>query len=271
MSALRLVQDAQLDPVEAYRRWLLGQGLSARTVLLRLRFAAMLLAEWGTFDQPPHVLAEWLSRHEGWTRRTYLNHLRSLYGWLVESGQLEADPVARLRRGPMPRPKPHPLPTDQAARLLATATGNLEAFLVLGLYAGFRLHEIAKVRGEDVDETTTYVLGKGGLAATLPTHPEVWRIAQRYPREGHWFPSPAEHREHITHSAVSQQVTAHMRAHGIENGGAHRLRHTYITRLARKGVQPRIIQDLARHSSLDTTMRYIEVSSAERAAAIRSL
>ncbi len=49
-------------------------------------------------------------------------------------------------------------------------------------------------------------------------------------------------------------------AAGIEHASSHSGRRTFITNLSEKGVSTRVIQELARHSSMATTQRYIDVS-----------
>ena len=46
----------------------------------------------------------------------------------------------------------------------------------------------------------------------------------------------------------------------VEHASSHSGRRTFITNLSEKGVSVRVIQELARHSSLVTTQRYIDVS-----------
>lgn len=46
----------------------------------------------------------------------------------------------------------------------------------------------------------------------------------------------------------------------ISGASSHSGRRTFITNLADKGINPRVIQKLARHSSLNTTMIYIDVN-----------
>ena len=67
--------------------------------------------------------------------------------------------------------------------------------LLLAALAGLRAHEIAKVRGHDVDSDarTLYVIGKGGHAATIPTAPATGRDRRTMPARGLWFPAIATH------------------------------------------------------------------------------
>jgi len=45
------------------------------------------------------------------------------------------------------------------------------------------------VCGEDVDQDSVYIVGKGGRTDQIPTHPAVWALAQTRPRRGWWFPT----------------------------------------------------------------------------------
>lgn len=254
--------------VQAYREWLTGQGFSATTVHWRSYFAQARLDEWGTWDRSPAQVAAWLAQYEQWTRATYHNHLGSLYKWMVEVGLLEVSPVARIRRPPSPSPRPKPLSEVQLHLVLSTASGRLLTWLLLASKAGLRLHEVAKVRGEDFDEFGLTVHGKGGKAVRLPLHPTLREEAKGYPSRGYWFPSPHAGREHLSSSLVQFRVREHLRAQGIEDGGLHRLRHTYGTQLVRAGTPINVVQSLMRHSSLATTQMYLGVDEDERFAAI---
>ena len=47
---------------------------------------------------------------------------------------------------------------------------------------------------------------------------------------------------------------------GLSDCSSHSGRRTFITQLSEKGVSVRVIQELARHSDLSTSQRYIDVS-----------
>jgi len=255
-----------------YRNWLVSQGMSRNTIEQRVKFAEHFERRWGTFDVPSHEVVEWLMGYTGWTRRTYLSHVKSLYAFLIETGVVTESPVAKMRTPPPPPPRPKPLNAEELRTVLESADDRMRAWLLLGYLAGLRCHEIAKVRGEDIDERSFYVLGKGGREAVLPTHGALWTLAQSYPRKGWWFPSPQAKHDHVSPSLVGQCIRHHFRACGIEGtGSVHRLRYSFGTELSRSGAQIRVVQTLLRHSSLETTQRYIAVDEAERRAAIGGL
>lgn len=128
------------------------------------------------------------------------------------------------------------------------------------------------MRGEDVTERSIYVRGKGDKAASVPTHPILWDLAQDYPRRGYWFPPrrAGSTKLHVDSTTVTSTVTHHFAALGIE-GSCHRGRHTYATRLLRSGANLRVVQTLMRHESLTTTARYCAVDEDERMAAVLGL
>lgn len=257
--------------LQDYENWMLEQGLRPKTIEQRMGFAAWRHREWKTWHVSSGTIAGWLSQYSGWTALTYHSHLCSIYKWLVESAAIEASPMDIVRRPPTPRPKPKPLSPAQVEAVLDGVTGHLRTWMLLALLAGLRVHEIAKLRGEDIDEATIFVDGKGGQSASVPTHPVLWELAKTYPRIGMWFPSPARPGETYSPDHISGQIADRFRAAGVEKGSIHRLRATYGTTLRRSGVDVRVIQLLMRHSSLATTEHYLGVDDDECAAAIRLL
>lgn len=262
----------ELGTQAEYVAWLTGHGYARATVDKRTTFFARIVGEWGSLNPPPpEKLAAWLNGYDGWTRRTYLNHLKSVLTFLAETGVIDDDPLARYRRPPTPRPRPKPLTDAEQAAILDTDDQRLRTWLLLGCLAGLRAHEIAKMHGSDIDERVIFVRGKGAQEALLPTHPILWGIAETFPRGGYWFPSPHTDRDHVHYSLISNTIRAHFRAHGITNGATHRLRATYGTNLRRAGVDMRLIQELMRHKSLVTTEHYLGVGEDELAVAVRKL
>lgn len=145
--------------------------------------------------------------------------------------------------------------------------------ILLAAYQGLRVHEIAKLRGEDVDleSMALYVVGKGNKPAVLPLHPEVAGFAAegRFPAVGWWFPAYGRPGP-IQSAAVSKAIHDTMRRAGFE-AKPHQLRHWYGTTLVRNGADLRTVQELMRHASLATTQIYTESSDQQKRRAIDSL
>lgn len=253
-----------------YEEWLWGNGLSQRSIDLRTQFAGMRLEEWPRLDVAPHQVARWLARYDGWTRNTYLGHLRSLFAWAVETGRVESDPTVNIKRSPQPAPNPQPLTSSEVERLLEAATGDTRLWLLLALLAGLRRHEIAKLRGEDFDERQFRFVGKGGKIARIPMHPALWAELQERPRAGLLFPNPKDPARAITPNVITQRIFKLFRELGVD-GGIHRARATYATDLLRSGANIRVVQALMRHSSLAATEHYLAATEEELTDAVRGL
>lgn len=261
-----------MDNISGYDRWLRTQSFSQNTIHQRVRFADRLWHRWQTWERSPDELADYLDQYQGWTRATYFGHLCSIYDWLVEAGAVAESPMKDVRTRPRPRPRPRPLSKTELQLVFDTPMEDrTKAFLLLAFLAGLRSHEVAKVHGRDVDQDSIYVLGKGGQGATVPTHPTLWALAQQYPRNGYWFPSPQRHRLHLSTVTVSQVVADHFRGCGIAYGSIHRLRASYGTRLLENGESLPVIQELLRHLSLSSTAHYLGVSDVRKRDAIHRL
>lgn len=262
---------ARLDHgMRDYREFLSARGLSPSTINQRVKFAEQRWRDWNTWAIPVSQIASWLGGFHGWTRLTYHNHLTSLFAWLEDAGHIVENPMPLIRRPPTPRSRPRPLREREIRLAIEHADRDVRAFLLLGYLAGLRAFEIAKSHGRDVTATGIRVAGKGGRVETVPTHPLLWELAQTYPRDDYWFPSPYAGREHIGPWTVTGRVGRVFRELGIE-GATHRARHTYGTMLLRNGANLRVVQELMRHSSLSTTAVYLGVASEELRTAIDGL
>lgn len=257
--------------LSGYASWMRSWAASEQTVRARTTLAASRLAVWGVEGFTAHNVQKFLGSDptwSKWTRATYRNHLKSFCEFLVAEGLLEVSPMADVRKVVRPGPAPRPLSEEEVVRVMATAQGRTRDWLVLALLAGLRVHEMAKIRGEDVTTEGLRVVGKGGKQAVLPTHPDIWAMTRRYPREGYWFASP--YGAHITPQTITALVTELFSSLGIE-GSIHRCRHVYGTRLLRAGVNIRTVQKLMRHSSLETTAAYTAVDEDELQRAILTI
>jgi integrase len=147
--------------------------------------------------------------------------------------------------------------------------------IVLAAFAGMRVHEIAKIRGSDVDLTggLLYIVGKGGKAASIPLHPKIAEVAVDMPREGYWFTTHVGNNQHggrgsgpdrsvpILPRSVSTLIGMAMTRAGIPGGTAHRLRHWYGTGIVEHGGNVIEAQRALRHASIATTQLYVRVGA----------
>lgn len=262
--------------LKTWRTWQFAQSLSSRTVTERTA-AVQRMSEWCNVA-PEHAQVEdivtWLAEGGTWlpnTRWTYYTALNAFYLWLQKTGRRVDNPMVMIESPKRSKGVPHPVTNHCVQRLLKVrARTRTKAMLRLALFAGFRAHEIAKVKGEDFDliARTVTVTGKGGFTATLPLHHYVLEIAYQMPRRGYWFPG-VDHGHQRRESVCGTLKEAMVRA-GV-TGSGHWLRHWFGTALLEAGVDVRVVQTLLRHQNLATTEIYTKVSNARRAQGIELL
>lgn len=273
---LRLVRAAEEQPASAlldeWADWYRAAGGSKNTITTRTGNVALLCAHAGTVDPvslTPTQIVRWLARCKTQrTRCTYSSSARMWFAWLVDRGYRDDNPMDEVPKPRWPRGVPRPVTTQALTDALEVAGRTTRAYISLAAYAGLRVHEIAKVRGEDFADGWLYVVGKGDKAAALPVHPALEQLRRGWPEQGYWFPGSDD--GHVQPPAVTSGVgrTFAKAGHDVT---AHQLRHWYGTWLQRTTKDVRVTQELMRHASLASTQIYTEVSSAAKIDAIGRL
>lgn len=275
---LRIVgdDDAPTLLVKAWKASMQGQGLSQRTITERIRVINQVATATGADPAAltPHTISTWLATlPSAATKSTYYAVLRAWSRWLVHSDRRADDPTTRVPTPKTPAGHPRPVTDAQLDAVLALPLRqDTRTKIILGAYAGMRVHEIAKIRGEDISPVagTITITGKGGRTDTLPAHQLILQQANLYPRRGLWFPSPSDPTVPVRAKTVSAVISdAFDRADAPAT--AHQLRHYFATSLLRAGTDSRVVQSLMRHESLATTGRYLAVNTDQQRAALSGL
>ncbi len=254
----------------------LASGHSQRTIEARA-YTIQRLSKCGInpLTANREALTEWMSLLtdsrsgqpvERSTKATYRSQLRSFYDWMQDTGRREDDPSAKL---PKPRTSagiPRPLSFPQVEAVLAACSDSrahqTRAYVILACYEGFRVHEVAKIRGEDIQGAELFVRGKGGKASTVPLHPKVLELASSMPATGWWFPTGSES-GHVHRCSVSSAIKRAMIRAGVP-GTPHACRHFYGTQVLKAtGGNLRLTQRAMRHSSPSTTAIYTQIADDE--------
>lgn len=278
---LETVEDFTAELLDEWALWMRGAGMSERTVDNRLS----LIRFFGRQVDVEACTAEWQhlaaflardvrpgQRISAGTRQVNHADLDAWFSWLHVMGYRGDNPVDRLHKPKSVKRKPRPISNGQLERVIAAANRRRTlAMVLLGAYEGLRAHEIAKFRGEDIEDEWLTVVGKGSTSALLPVHPDVAAIAVMFPRYGYWFPSYTVPGRPITAKNVVR-VLSELMDRAEVNGTGHQLRHWFGTEVLKAaGGNTRVAQELLRHESLATTAIYTEVDGAQRQAAINAL
>lgn len=273
-----------------WRTWQQAQGLSALTIAARCGRVAYFAQHLGSdpADADPAqivhymaILAESTFRGRKMSRSslaTYHSHLKAWFAWLVKTDYRLDDPMSRVPAPKAPKRHPRPVSNRELEAILSVRVHRRTRMMILlAAFQGLRVHEIAKIRGEDVNllDMQLRVVGKGGVDAVLPLHAVVAAEAEQYPRKGHWFTTHTQNSVHghdgpILARSVSDIIGDVFDRAGVD-GGAHRLRHWYGTTLLSGGANMRTVQTLLRHASLQTTQLYTDINVTDQKAAIQTL
>ena len=245
-----------------------------------------------------HYLAERRRNEEHFgatTSNHYLKHAKAFANWLCREGQLDRNPIAYLRplnAATDVRLVRRALDNDELTRLL-DITGReptrwgmagVERRLLYWLVVetGLRSSEVRSLTPGSLDLkahpstlTVQAAHSKRRRLDVLPLRRELAEALAGHCRlavGGPLFNMPVR-------ANVAAMLRDDLEAAKIpyrDAAGAvldfHALRHTFITNLVRAGVHPRIVQQLARHSTMELTMNvYTHLEIRDAAAALEQL
>ena len=191
--------------------------------------------------------------------------LRFLYGTTL--GRPEQLPL--IPYGKRPRTLPAVLAAEEVLRLLAAADSPRDrVFLAVAYGCGLRLSELTHLRLGDIDSGRMVIHvrhGKGAKDRLVPLSRRLleelrgyWRLCR--PRT--WL-FPGQRRDQPISGGNQQRRFAQLVARvGLSKRcSLHTLRHSYATHLLEAGVDVLTLKTLLGHRSLETTTRYLHVST----------
>lgn len=146
------------------------------------------------------------------------------------------------------------------------------AMLSLGIFMGLRREEIAKLKRDDLDfeSGTCKVTGKGNKQVTIPIaslavpYIKLWYkecnlqgVYGRYVFGSIHSSGKILNLSGIRGEAVMYSYKQVVSKSGVKNKTTpHDMRRTLITNLLDQNISPRVVQAIARHSKVDTTLGY---------------
>ncbi|CAG7618539.1 Tyrosine recombinase XerD [Leucobacter soli] len=271
------MNDAILDAFAIYQR---SQRLALTTIKNRRhlldgfsRRASLPLLQATTQDLRADLAREGV---EPGTIRTERGALQAFYRFAVEDGYLTVDPSAALKPVRVPKNVARPFSVAQIEALLSSGVRRrTRAMILLGYYQGFRVSQIARVRGDDVDLLSGRLrtVAKGDKVRWVPLHPVIAELALDMPRVGWWFPARDGSDTPIQGASVTDIISKAKRRAGITDPKLtpHSLRHSCGTELGEAGVDLRVIQEILLHETIQSTEIYTAVSERRKRDGVEAL
>ena len=144
---------------------------------------------------------------------------------------------------------------DEADQLIAAMPRPYRPLLAFINATGLRAHEALKARHEDIEGDVLHVLGKGRKVRKVPLSPAALRAIEQTDSE----PDEPLFAGRSYYSVAKCLKTRTEELWPDRKITLHTLRHSFASRLAKKGVELRKIMQLLGHSNIATTMRYLHL------------
>jgi integrase/recombinase XerD len=203
--------------------------------------------------------------------------IRGFYGYLTAKGVLDRDPMGLLRAPTVHNRRPRALLDGTWRKAWGAALDGDDdtAVVVLGFGGlfGFRRAEIVSLAAThlQVSGQVTSFVRKGGGDDVFPyrTVMDVWQqqmpdtigdggaarleavigacVARGGPLLPGWVPD-----------TVNRRLDGWIAEYGVPRFTPHALRHTFVTNMLRAGVPIELVSELANHSNIAVTMRYVK-------------
>lgn len=260
-----------MEDYDAFDRWMRLSGQTEETRRLRHFHLARMAREFAEAHDGADFktateddLEDLLTRHE-WkpnTRRAYRSSIRAYFRFLKRKHIIDVDVAEALPEVRVPRSQVRAATDDAYINAAKTATDErVRLAAQLGGVCGLRRAEVARVRYDDLIETTggwsLRVVGKGGHERTVPV-PATLALDIMYHQSTHggWWLFPGrDPREHITPGHLAKLVS---RAMG-PNAHMHQLRHRAGTKAYEATRDIRAVQQFLGHAQITTTEIYTHV------------
>lgn len=212
-----------------------------------------------------------------------LSSVRGFTRFLVDEGELEADPAIEVSPPKLPSRLPKALTIEQVEALLAATDGEEldrvrdKALLELLYATGARVSEAVALNVDDLigDEGTTEVVrlfGKGGKQRIVPVGSyaraalDAYLVRARPVLSARGTSTPALFLGMRGARLSRQSAWLVIRAAGERAQldmelSPHSMRHSFATHLLQGGADVRVVQEMLGHASVATTQIYTRVTA----------
>ena len=202
----------------------------------QLKCSASSFARWqDQGERPAHEISQrdvetWL-KSQDWapkTRNVYLTDLRTIFAWGVAQGHVRLNPCEGVARATLEDGEIASLTVAQCRTLLETCLEGwpeLVGYVTLGLFAGIRPEELARLTWDSVDSEAGTVVVSGARSKTRRR-----RVVDLEPNARAWLALAQRTDPKVVPTNFTRRWKALRQAAGLLEGWPHDvLRHTFAT------------------------------------------
>jgi len=183
--------------------------------------------------------------------------LKTAFNRAIRDGKAVENPVQKVKFLPENNVRDRVLNEEEFEKLLQVSPEHLKPILICAYETGMRLGEILPLRWEQVNLGNRIITLRSGETKTgegrkVPISPRLYEVLSSLGRAGEYvFTYQGERVKSIRRSFKRARQRA-----GIRDFRFHDFRHTFVTRMRRKGVPDRVIMNITGHKTLVMLNRY---------------
>ena len=210
-----------------------------------------------------------------------LSTLKASFNKTVRLGYLVRSPAAEIKLIRVVQKDRAAFTKEQIEKLLnAIDDKQFKDFVLFSYYTGCRLGEVLNLEWSDIDYENMVVkvrnkedwTTKTGKIRYIPISDGLDILLKSMENTGGYLFHKYKSNQKLFRQVIQEKFRHYRKIAGIsEKLTYHCLRHTFITNLVNSNVHINYIKELAGHSKLETTLRYIHVSTDNLRSAVNSI
>lgn len=205
-----------------------------------------------------------------------LSCLRKIFNVAIDWGHAIKNPLRKVKFfSEKENLRERVLSEDEERMLFEACSPHLLPILKVALYTGMRKGEIFNLRWDNVDfekREIKIVESKSGRGRVLPINSVLFEVLSglmsQNGKNEHVFTNPETGK---SYTDVKKAFKGACRRADIRDLRFHDLRHTFASRLVKRGVDLVIVKELMGHTSVTTTQRYTHSQAKEKSLAVEAL